>query len=176
MQKYVLDTRESVSGVKASDSEGNIFFVSLDIYASVGDGGSIGLFEFFAKNSEVEWSHVKTTKDGIDMSYVVTSKEIGVDAGIDFMTKRISSQNSRNSMANFLMGSLGINIREGNHSHPNNTTTVSVGDLNVANNLQSKFPNALMHIYTPIDGVYTPFNRYSQTGLLPEIEVIGSPF
>ena len=171
--KYVLDTKETVSGVKAQDSGGNVFTVTLDIYTSIGDEKSTGLFEFVSKNSgNVEWSQVKTTNGGTDVNYLVTSREEGIDAGITFMTSRISSRNNQSSMADFLMGSPGVNIREANHSHPNGSPTVSVGDINVADKLQSVFPNAQMNIFTPYNGAYIPFNRYSPTGVYPEIEII----
>jgi hypothetical protein len=103
----------------------------------------------------------------MELNYLtVTPSMGGADMGQDYVNSRIISLNADYSIA----GQHGVNIREANHSHPNGSTVISQGDVNVARRLQSSFPNATMHNYTKKSG-YTPFNRHSTPGLLPIITI-----
>lgn len=53
--------------------------------------------------------------------------------------------------------------------HDNNTNTISESDLKFAEMIQKQHSNAKFNIYTPLDGIYTPFDKNSIPGLLPEI-------
>lgn len=44
--------------------------------------------------------------------------------------------------------------------------------VNLANQLQSKFPNAIMNNYAIPSEIYTEFDKYSMPGLLPPIEIV----
>ena len=111
----------------------------------------------------MEWSQIKTTTNGMELNYLtVTPGMDGGEIGQSHVISKIISLNADYSIA----GQPEVNIREANHSHPNGSKVVSDGDVNLARKLQSKFPNAKMHNYTKEAG-YTPFNRYSEPGLLP---------
>lgn len=168
MDKYVLDNKESVSGVKGMLSDGSITTSSLSIYTSTGNEKSTALFEFAANNTNVEWSHTKTTQNGMEVNYVSTGHTGGSDVSQSFLISRISKQYDR--MA--IVENFGVNIREANHSHPNDYRIVSQGYVNLATQLQSKFPNAVMQNYAIPSRIYTEFDMYSMPGLLPPIEIV----
>ena len=168
VDKYVLDNKESVSGVQGMRSDGSIETSSLSIYTSAGDEKSTALFEFAANNTDVEWSHTKTTQNGMEVNYVSTGHKGNNDVSQSFLINRISKQNDRMAIT----GDFRVNIREANHSHPNDSRIVSQGDVNIATQLQSKFPNAIMHNYAIPSRIYTEFDMYSMPGLLPPIEIV----
>ncbi|PXV59422.1 JAB-like toxin 1 [Dysgonomonas alginatilytica] len=172
VDKYVIGGKETVTGVQGRRSDGSIETSTIDIYTSVGDRQSTALFEFASKNTDVEWSQTKTTQNGLDVNYIATSHSGNTDVGQSYVINRVFLQNDKMSNQNSIMGLVGTNIREANHSHPNGSTIVSGGDANLAKTLQSRFPNAKMHNYTPNDGKYTFFDEYSEPGLLPVIEIV----
>jgi hypothetical protein len=158
VSKDVLNSKVTEKG-KAQDSNGNIFPVEMNVYTTFGDDKSTAFFEFAAKNSDVEWSQVKAEIAGSvgyeEVNYIGTT--IGSD-GMDASQSYIES---------FIPD--GVTIREANHSHPNNSITVSQGDVNVATKIQSRFSNATFNIFTPSNSKYTPYNMFSTPGLLQEV-------
>lgn len=81
---------------------------SYDIYNVRGDTNSSNLFEFMAANTTVEWSQTKTGIEGNKgLNFITTSHDVNKERGMGYL----------------YVGQLynGYNIREMNHSHPNNT-------------------------------------------------------
>jgi len=172
VDKYVLDGKETHSGVEGRRSDRSIVKSDVDIYRSVGNDKSTGMFEFLSNNSNVEWSQTKTTtSNGVELNYIATSHLEGSDVGQSMVISQVSSLYERTYMFNSIAGLPSVNITEANHSHPNGSTLVSLGDWNVAIQLQSVFPNAKMNNVTFPNKrtVYTPFSRYSDPATLPEV-------
>jgi len=172
VDKYVLDGKETHSDVEGRRSDGSITKSDVDIYRSVGNDKSTEMFEFLSANSNVEWSQTKTTtSNGVELNYIATSHLEGSDVGQSMVISQVSSLYEGTSLFNSIVGLPSVNITGANHSHPNGSTVVSLGDWNVAVQLQSVFPNATMNNVTFPNkrAVYTPFSRYSTPGLLQEI-------
>jgi RHS repeat-associated protein len=172
VDKYVLDGKETRSGVEGRRSDGSITKSDVDIYRSVGNDESTGMFEFLSKNSNVEWSQTKTTtSEGVELNYIATSHLEGSDVGQSMVISQVSSLYERTSLSNSVVGLPSVNITGANHSHPNGSTVVSLGDWNVATQLQSVFPNATMNNVTFQNkrAIYTKFSRDSEPGLLPGV-------
>jgi RHS repeat-associated protein len=162
VSKDVLGSKTTIKDVKGRDSNGEVFKTNVDVYKSTGDNNSTEFFEFAAKNSDVEWTQVKTTVDGAqgaeEVNYIGTSHGDGNDVSQEYITSNVIPSD--------------VTIREANHNHPNGSTTVSSGDVKVASNIQSRFPNATFNIYTPFNyRKYTPYNKDSKPGLLDEIVI-----
>jgi len=157
VSKDVLSSKITES-VKTRDSNGNLSSAQVEVFTAFGDKQSTDFFEFASKNTDVEWTQVKATVDGAqgyeEVNYIGTSHTDGNDASQSFISSFVPN---------------GVTVREANHDHPNNTTTVSQGDINVATKVQSRFSNATFNIFTPGDSQYTPYNRFSIPGLLNEI-------
>ncbi len=162
VSKDVLSSKITES-VNTRDSNGNTSTAQVEVFTAFGDKQSTAFFEFAAKNSDVEWIQVKATVDGAQgyeqVNYIGTSHTDGNDASQSFILSFVSN---------------GVTVREANHDHPNNTTTVSQGDIRVATKVQSRFPNATFNIFTPGDSQYTPYNMFSVPGLLKEMIITPS--
>jgi RHS repeat-associated protein len=162
VSKDVLSSKITES-VKTRDSNGNPSSAQVEVFTAFGDKQSTEFFEFASKNSDVEWTQVKATVDGAQgyeqVNYIGTSHTDGNDASQSFISSFVPN---------------GVTVREANHNHPNNTTTVSQGDINVATKVQSRFPNATFNIFSPGNSQYTPYNMFSVPGLLKEIIITPS--
>jgi len=166
------DGKEIHSDVEGRRSDGSVTKSDVDIYRSVGNDKSTRMFEFLDKNSNVEWSQTKTTtSNGVELNYIATSHLERSDVGQSMVISQISSLYERTSLYNSIVGLPSVNITEANHSHPNGSTVVSLGDWNVAIQLQSVFPNATMNNVTFQNkrAIYTKFSRDSEPGLLPGV-------
>jgi hypothetical protein len=174
VNKYFLDNKTSVGDVKGVRSDGTIESSNIDIYKSFGGTEASSFFEFVSKNSDVEWSIVKTTQDGLDLDYVSTGHKTDNNVAQDFITSQISSQNDAIDNYNQLPIGNSVSksdIQQADHSHHNNSIP-SQGDVNAAQKLQAKFPNAIMHNYLAPTGKYTQFDQYTIPNLLPDVEII----
>ena len=136
-----------------------------DMYQIRGDRQATQLFEFFARSTVVEWSHVKTGIAGEKgLNFITTSHNEAEEYGFGYVY---------NNRLHF-----SYTIREWNHNHPNNYQHPSGktnspkgekagewGDIGTANYvdkyLKSQgFPIPKYHIYTTKHKKYT---RYEST-------------
>ena len=154
VEKGVLEKMYSQSAYDSRDKKWHNY----DILKSRGDEKSKQLFEFLSKNSKVEWSRSMVGDEGDQgLNYITTSHEKGIDyGGGDLYNTQL----------------LTYTYRGNDHSHDNNTTTVSPGDVGFATTVQKLHPNAKFNIFTPINGKYTPFDQFSAPGNLPIFEII----
>jgi len=154
VDKGILDKKYSQSVKDPRDNK----WYKYDVLKVSGDDKAKSLFEFVAKNSKVEWSRSMVGVEGDKgLNYLTTTHLEGTDYGGGhlYSTQLFS-----------------YTYRGNDHSHDNNTTTVSYGDVGLATEIQKLHPNAKFNIFTPIDGKYTPFDKNSIPGLLPEFEFI----
>ena len=77
---------------------------------------------------------------------------------------------SQNYITSKYMG-VNVTVERADHSHPNNSSTVSQGDVNVATKIQNRFPNAIFNIYLPKSNRYESYDKNSMPGLLEEVIV-----
>ncbi|MCM1450953.1 MAG: hypothetical protein NC102_01675, partial [Clostridium sp.] len=127
-----------------------------------GDKESTALFEFFAKNTDVEWSQAKTGFEETGPSYISTSHMHDKEAGMTHMINH--------------MLIYGYTVREINHSHPENSAP-SKSDHNFASKYGFLFePNPVFKVYQP--SVKTPkgFGRYVEFSPVLGNEFIVTPF
>ena len=120
-----------------------------------GDNLARNIFEFVSSHSNVEWSRSLVGVDGImGLNYITTTHLVGTEyGGFHLYVTQLKSYTYRGN----------------DHSHDNNTNTISESDLKFAEMIQKQHSNAKFNIYTPLDGIYTPFDKNSIPGLLPEI-------
>jgi RHS repeat-associated protein len=122
-------------------------------------GEAKSLFEFAAKNSNVEWSNYSFS-DG--KNFVSTTHEHGGEGFAQLLLK------------GNIMGESASKVLEFTHSHPNGPDGIPVhypsglapagmnvnrgGDMEVARRFVKYSPSAQFNIYTPSDGKYTPYH------------------
>lgn len=106
------------------------------------------LFEFLAKNSVVEWGHLKL---GILYDYIVTSNETNRNQGLDQITENLLNS--------------GVIINEFTHSHPYqvNRTNFGTSDENkqTVKTIKTVQPNIKYSIFHPKDG----YLKYNENGV-----------
>lgn len=153
VDKGILDKKYSQS---VKDPRDNTWY-KYDIFKVRGDDKAKALFEFVAENTKVEWSRSMVGVEGDQgLNYITTTREPGTDyGGYDLYTTQLYTYTYRGN----------------DHSHDNNTTTISSGDVGFATMIQKLHPNAKFNIFTPIDGKYTPFDQYSVPGNLPMFDI-----
>jgi RHS repeat-associated protein len=129
------------------------------------------LFEFSAKNSNVEWSMTKFS-DG--QNFVSTTHENGAEGFLGLtIGGNISGENASK-------------ILEFDHSHPGGIHYPSGlapagmnvnrgGDMEAARAVIGKSTSAQFNIYTPSDGQYTPYHSTDAEPDLPEIIITTHP-
>ena len=153
VDKGILDKKYSQSVKDPRDNK----WYKYDVFKIRGDDKAKNLFEFVAKNSKVEWSRSMVGVEGDNgLNYLTTTHLEGTDYGAG-------------SLYNTQLFS--YTYRGNDHSHDNNTTTISYGDVQFATEIQKLHPNAKFNIFTPNDGKYTPFDKNSIPGLLPKFEI-----
>jgi hypothetical protein len=149
VEKGVLD--KPVNGKVESNNKntGKKETFNVSIYSVNGSKGATALFEFAAKNSNVEWG-INEFSDGND--YVTTSHTRGAEVG---------------AYALFYQSNLNFSDRDlirSDHSHPDGLHQASGygtegGDRPWALGLKQLFPHSktIFDVYTPSDGQYTPY-------------------
>ncbi|MCK9618287.1 MAG: hypothetical protein M0R21_10695 [Lentimicrobiaceae bacterium] len=154
VDKGILDSKYSQSVKDPRDDK----WYKYDVLKVRGDDKAKNLFEFVAKNSKVEWSRSRVGVEGDQgLNYITTTRESGTDyGGYGLYTTQLYTYTYRGN----------------DHSHDNNTTTISPGDVGFATTIQMLHPNAKFNIFTPNDGKYMPFNQFSIPGNLPMFEII----
>ena len=171
VEKSFIDLKqtETLQGKYSSAADGNNATVSfsVDTYTTFDIGQATRFFEFAANNTDTEWSQTNTSTENVNGSFLKTSHSDNAEVGQSALISNIISNNQVASIVN----STQTTILEANHSHPNGSTVVSYGDHRLATKIQNRFPNAMMHIYSPHTRQYTPFSRHSIPGMLHEIIV-----
>ena len=130
------------------------------LYQLRGDDNGTALFEFFAKNTDVEWSQIKTGIKG--------------DKGLNFLTT--SHEHSKERGSNDLYSKqlqYGYTVREDIHSHPENTAIASEGD-NIAaqrNTQLTNNPYIVFRIFLPQQNKYIEYYQIKRIISLPEFTV-----
>ena len=131
-----------------------------DLFKVRGDVNGQKTFEFFANNTNVEWSHFMLGKSGNQgLNLLITSHKEGEEYGAGDMVNHVLS--------------LGYTIREHRHNHPSNSSIPSgmykgdtQGDIFFAKSLDnvSKKNNGktpIYSIYTKDTGTYTRYSQHS---------------
>ena len=127
-----------------------------DTYKTRGDVNSTKLFEFFAQNTSVEWSHVKAGVEGEKgLNFITSSHKHSEEGGITDL------------IANQLSG--GYTVRAVNHSHPENTPYPSglewdstSGDIPFSRWTEDKLQQKIsFNIFLPGKNKYVPFSPNS---------------
>ena len=145
---FRFGTIEKATGHK--DAKG----YSYDLYQVRGDSNGTSLFEFVAKNTDVEWSQIKTgIKGNKGLNFLTTSHEHASERGsTDLYDKQLRH---------------GYTIREDIHSHPENTPYPSglkkkKGDIsNAAYVVQRTGQQPQFKIYIPGENRYIQYNQDS---------------
>lgn len=124
----------------AIEKEGNISPISLDLWNISTEEHAKTIFEFFADNTDVEWSWINATKSGLPQYFLTTIHQKDKEAGGSYLLNR-----------KFI-------INKYVHSHPSNPQP-SKADKSWANTLFQHNPNTVLQIY-----YYTQYYQYDQNG------------
>lgn len=124
----------------AIEKEGNISPISLDLWNISTEEHAKTIFEFFANNTDVEWSWINATKSGPPQYFLTTIHQKDKEGGQDYLFKR------------------GFTIHQHTHSHPYKPEP-SNADKSWANKLLQHNPNAILQIY-----YYIQYYQYDQNG------------
>ncbi len=157
----------TITGAKSGqaskkDADGNIVAKeSFTLFEVKGDDNATKLFEFMAnpgKTTNVEWSHVKIGTEKSQKNVVGTS------------------HHEEKTRIGGYMQQMGVQIRESNHNHPSGQTGPSLTDINAAEKLESKYPNATTNIYTANPSTYTPYDKstFPAAAKIPDVIISGS--
>jgi len=125
-----------------------------DVYQVRGDKQGTSLFEYFAKNTSVEWSQMQTGFKGKrGLNYITTSHQHSTENGMtDLFDKQLKN---------------GYTLRSNVHSHPKNTPYPSglnggSGDIPYAQKITDESTqNPSFKIYLPGKGTYVKFSPNS---------------
>ncbi len=149
IDKGVLSSKKTMT-VTATNKKQYTF----DQYNVKGDKKAQEIFEFTAKNSNVEWSLSK----------------IGAKKGEHGKSILTTSHKNRSEIGAGYLKANGYTFREHTHSHPNHPRP-SAADMRFAKSLNKKFPKAVLDIY--YKGRYIPYDQYGVIidTKLPEIKV-----
>ena len=112
----------------AIEKEGNRFPISLDLWNISTEEHAKTIFEFFAYNTDVEWSWINATKSGPPQYFLTTIHQKDKEGGQDYLFKQ------------------GFTIHQHTHSHPYKPDP-SPADKSWANKLLQDDPNAILQIY-----------------------------
>ncbi len=160
VDKGILNNKYSQSVKDPGDNK----WYRYDIFKVKGDDKAKSLFEFVTKNTNVEWSRSMVGVDGAKGMNYITTSQLGEDQGGReygggdlYRTQLIS-----------------YTYRGNDHSHDNNSSTISYGDVALATQIQLLHPDAKFNIYLPQDGRYIPFNANSIPALLSPAIIFGT--
>lgn len=120
-----------------------------------GDNEGKELFEFFAKNTEVEWSRAAMGEKGsFGLNFLTSSHNKDYDAGMSFLVEKQLRY--------------GYTGRIFDHSHPNNNPSPSGmtgdnGDTIFAKYIRNNIAGykIVFHIFTPKDSLYHEYDENS---------------
>ena len=125
-----------------------------DIFRVNGDNKAQELFEFFANNTLVEWTHAKIGSEDSEKNIVGTIH-----------------QTSKTNIGGYLRET-NYTLREVNHNHPLENPP-SKTDMKNAKDYIEKFPNIRLNVYTRKDK-YIPYDadqHYKSSIELPELHI-----
>jgi uncharacterized protein RhaS with RHS repeats len=153
--------KKVVNGEKTMSTKGGTKVNFLNVE---GDSYATQIFEHLAKNtveSETEFGLIRIGNDqGNEGKNLIGTNEKH-EEGSSYATKAAFDN--------------GYSIRGSSHNHPNNSNKISEGDVNTANFVQQKFPNAKFSNYTIKYG-YTSYDRNSKyelpTFILPDMDIV----
>jgi hypothetical protein len=123
-------------------------FVKIDIYKIQGDNNSKRLFEFVAKNANVEWGLTMTGEKG--------------DAGLNYLTTTHleGGEFGASSLFNNIINYKGLRFRVHIHNHPRQSNA-SPPDIYNARILQKLYPGSQFFIYKSKMDSYSEYNGKS---------------
>ena len=124
----------------AIEKEDKIYPISLDLWNIATEESAKTIFEFFADNTDVEWSWINATESGLPQYFLTTIHQKDREAGPDYLFKR------------------GVTIHQHTHSHPYKPEP-STADKSWANKLLQYNPNAVLQIYYCLN-----YYQYDQDG------------
>ena len=124
----------------AIEKEDHISPISLDLWNISTEEHAKTIFEFFADNTDVEWSWINSSKSNDSQYFLTTIHQKDKEAGASYLLNR-----------KFI-------INKHVHSHPSSPQP-SKADKSWANILFQHNPNAVLQIY-----YYTQYYQYDQNG------------
>jgi len=145
LTEYTKDIKDKTGNIIGEEK----IITNADIFKVRGDDNGKQLFEFFADNTDVEWSHAMTGIAGDKgLNFITTGHDKVVEPG---MTALINGQLQH-----------GYTIRELNHSHPLGYPNPSPSDMKFANQVSDfyniKYPERINNITFKI---YTGNGHYN---------------
>ena len=161
IEKGIIEEKiqRNILGQTSSNMSGNkTFNYTVDFYNFSDNESAISVFEFAAKNTDVEWSRTTIKSNNTTNTIVATSHFDGGEVGMVYLLNDIKGNNT--------LTPCNGEIIENSHNHRLYNYTVSIGDKKNAESIDKMFPNAKISIYT-IDR-YVPYNKNSEAGLLEE--------
>ena len=161
IEKGIIEEKiqRNILGQTSSNMSGNkTFNYTVDFYNFSDNESAISVFEFAAKNTDVEWSRTTIKSNNTTNTIVATSHFDGGEVGMVYLLNDIKGNNT--------LTPCNGEIIENSHNHRLYNYTVSIGDKKYAESIDKMFPNAQISIYT-IDR-YVPYNKKSEAGLLEE--------
>lgn len=161
IEKGIIEEKiqRNILGQTSSNMSGNkTFNYTVDFYNFSDNESAISVFEFAAKNTDVEWSRTTIKSNNTTNTIVATSHFDGGEVGMVYLLNDIKGNNT--------LTPCNGEIIENSHNHRLYNYTVSIGDKKYAESIDKMFPNAQISIYT-IDR-YVPYNKNSEAGLLEE--------
>ena len=151
-------TTTQVQGRTSKDADGNkISTYEFDLYTVDDEQIASNIFEFLAKNSDVEWSNTKvSSKDNTSFNLISTSHKEGSEVGMRYTFEKY--KNNYNFTIDYAI-----------HSHLPESVGFSPGDIKFAKDAKSIYPNIELKIYNRIE--YKSFDQYDIPGVLNEVVV-----
>jgi hypothetical protein len=152
--KSITVSKGVLNNIQAGTAKDEGKNVTVNYMQTNNAGEAKSLFEFAAKNSNVEWSNYSFS-DG--KNFVSTTHEHGGEGFAQLLLK------------GNVPGESASNILEFTHSHPDGvhypsglapsgTNVNRGGDMNAVRQFVKYSPSAQFNIYTPNDGQYTPYH------------------
>ena len=152
VSKSFLDNRHETSAIGQSSNKKRLNY-TITIYSADKDNGK-GIFEFFTNNTKVEWSIVTLSSSEGITELIGTSNSEGDDMSMSYMVDTASPEQI---------------VVEATHSHSFDNGLPSPGDINVAHNINSKYPSATLFIFDRLG--YNQYDEFSST----QLEIIVYP-
>ena len=151
-------TTTQVQGRTSKDADGNkISTYEFDLYTVDDEQIASNIFEFLAKNSDVEWSNTKvSSKDNTSFNLISTSHKEGSEVGMRYTFEKY--KNNYNFTIDYAI-----------HSHLPESVGYSPGDIKFAKDAKSIYPNIELKIYNRVE--YKSFDQYDIPGVLNEVVV-----
>ena len=154
------ETQKRLKGKTSKNADGNeVSTYNVTFYTPNDEQEAITAFEFFSKNTDVEWSNVKVTSFGISRNYVQTSHCEGSELGQRYIFEE--NKNNPQTIIDYAY-----------HNHKIESVGNSHGDIKFATDAQGIYANIKLAIYN--GQKYIPYDMYDIPAMINTVTCFGT--